>query len=98
MTAIEVSWAWRAEAACKGTPPRWWFPARGERPERAALELCAICPVRPACLEHALLHEKFGLWAGTSEKARRRMRRVMGIRLLEHHPDEHLDNDVTETS
>ena len=37
--------------------------------------MCAGCPVRAQCLEHALAHdERFGVWGGTSERERRRLK------------------------
>jgi hypothetical protein len=77
---------WRADAACIGTPIRWWYPANDEMPYEAVAR-CQTCPVQSDCLEHALRYEKHGYWAGTSERARARLRRTVGIRLIEHDPD-----------
>jgi WhiB family redox-sensing transcriptional regulator len=42
--------------------------------ERAALALCATCPVRDECLDYALeARERYGVWGGTTEKERRRL-------------------------
>ena len=39
-----------------------------------AKSVCAVCPVRQACLEHALAHrEREGIWGGTTERERRRI-------------------------
>jgi WhiB family redox-sensing transcriptional regulator len=66
---------WHAEAACRGTDPEVFFP-RTSDPRHEALALCASCPVRSQCLEHALaLPEDHGTWGGRSERARRRIRR-----------------------
>jgi transposase-like protein len=73
---------WRQDAACKDTPGHWWFPnddLRGVPLEAAAT--CNRCPVRAECHEHALRHERHGVWAGTSERARQRLRRTLRIRL-----------------
>ena len=66
--------AWQARAACFGADPTIFFPERGE-PTTLAKEMCRSCPVRDECLAHAMAHnEKFGIWGGTSERERRRMR------------------------
>ena len=39
-----------------------------------AKAICAECPVRQACLEHALAHrEREGVWGGATERERRRI-------------------------
>lgn len=66
---------WMRFAACQGVSPETFFPARGE-PSAAAVAFCGRCPVRVACLEYALADSSLqGVWAGTSERARRRLRR-----------------------
>lgn len=71
---------WQDEAACAGTEPGRFF-ASDEPTQQEALELCRGCPVREACLEHALRHgERYGIWGGLREHERqqlvRRRRRV----------------------
>lgn len=66
---------WHDDAACRGMDPELWFPRRGE-PTRPAQDVCATCPVVADCLDWALGNgEQFGIWGGTSERERRRMRR-----------------------
>lgn len=66
---------WRHSAACAGTDPEAFFPGRG-RVAKAARRVCAACPVRRECLEHALASgERFGVWGGLSERERREARR-----------------------
>jgi WhiB family redox-sensing transcriptional regulator len=70
-----ASAAFMAFGACRGTDPDVFFPDRGESLEPAK-RVCAECVVRDECLEHALAHgERFGVWGGTSERERRRIRR-----------------------
>lgn len=67
---------WMGDAACKGKPTDWFFPERGQslREQKA---VCAGCPVRQACLDYALeFRVRFGIWGGTSEQERRRLRLV----------------------
>lgn len=64
---------WRPRAACKNMNPDMFFAERGEDVE-PALRVCDSCPVRYECLaEH--LYEEFGVWGGTTEAGRRRLRR-----------------------
>lgn len=66
---------WRADAACIGVDPDLFYPQRGED-TKAPKAICRGCEVRFECLEFALEHgEKFGIWGGESERARRRIRR-----------------------
>ncbi len=69
---------WRQYSACQGHPTWWWYRRPGGRlagPHLDALRICEACPVRTACLEHALATpEEIGLWGGIPEKQRHRMR------------------------
>lgn len=70
----EPPW-WRALGACRGIDPAIFFPERGESCVEAKA-VCAGCPVRGECLDFALdVGEHFGIWGGTSERERQRMRR-----------------------
>jgi WhiB family redox-sensing transcriptional regulator len=67
---------WAAFAACKDHPQTSFFPLNRQE-EAAALAICAICPVREDCLDHALAtNERFGVWGGATEKDRRRLLRL----------------------
>lgn len=67
--------AWRHDGACNGVVDDRFFPERGQS-TRPAKDICAGCKVRETCLEYALENgEKFGIWGGTSERERRRIRR-----------------------
>jgi WhiB family redox-sensing transcriptional regulator len=53
--------------------PKKFFPGRNENSD--AKEVCARCPVRVECLEHALTaREQFGIWGGLGERSRRKLR------------------------
>jgi hypothetical protein len=66
---------WRLEARCAETDPEAFFPEKGGS-ARAALAVCVECPVRSECLSYALENdERFGVWGGTTERERRRLRR-----------------------
>jgi WhiB family redox-sensing transcriptional regulator len=67
--------AWHVLAACRAKDPSNFYVERGQdiAPARA---LCAVCPVREDCLEHALAQpERDGVWGGLSVQERRRLRR-----------------------
>lgn len=66
---------WRALAACTGIDPVIFYPSsEDESDARAAKSVCAVCEVREACLEHALMvREKDGIWGGATERERRRI-------------------------
>lgn len=78
-----VELAWQEFALCADTPLDWWYPTRGEKLSEEAKALCDACPAWKACRDWALHHERFGIWAGTSERQRRILRRQSGIRFVE---------------
>ena len=41
--------------------------------------MCLDCPVNNECLDHALRHEHYGFWAGTSEEQRISIRKKLNI-------------------
>ena len=62
---------WRDDAACRDEDPELFF-AHDDATAQRALAICAGCPVRDACLEHALANgERHGVWGGTTEHERR---------------------------
>lgn len=67
---------WMAEANCAGLDPELMFPGRGDTETlQAAKVVCAECPVKQQCLDYAIENgEHFGVWGGTSERERRRIR------------------------
>jgi WhiB family redox-sensing transcriptional regulator len=65
--------SWMAEGKCAQYPPSTFFPSDGVGVE-VARRICADCPVRIPCLEHALEHRiDHGVWGGCSERERRRI-------------------------
>ena len=66
---------WRRLARCRGLDPEVFYPVNDDDAE-AAKAVCALCPVREACLEGALAsREKPGGWGGLTERERRRVLR-----------------------
>ncbi len=65
---------WRTRANCLGVDPELFFAERGES-TREAKQVCAGCAVKAQCLAESQ-NEKFGIWAGLSERDRRKQRRA----------------------
>ncbi|GGK01664.1 hypothetical protein GCM10011583_36580 [Streptomyces camponoticapitis] len=74
------AWDWLRDAACVGADPELFFPVgdsdpAAEQTERAKA-VCHSCPVESRCLEWALdTGRTSGVWGGTDEEERRRLRR-----------------------
>jgi WhiB family transcriptional regulator, redox-sensing transcriptional regulator len=66
---------WRRYARCLGADPEQFYPpADSEDGAESAKAICATCPVREPCLEHAITaREKQGVWGGLDERERRRL-------------------------
>jgi WhiB family transcriptional regulator, redox-sensing transcriptional regulator len=74
MTPADLDW--QAQALCAQTGAEFFFPEPGSS-VREAKRICALCEMRPACLDYALQNdERFGVWGGLSEKERLAIRRV----------------------
>src|SRR2546421_6301633 len=72
---------WRQVAACRDTNPDLFFPVGTTGPAIEQIEqakaVCGECPVQAACLEFALVtNQDSGVWGGTSEEERRKLRRA----------------------
>jgi len=66
---------------CATTDPELFFPDRADwYSSQTAKKLCRSCHVIDACFAHALKHEEYGVWGGTTGVERRNMRRRMGLR------------------
>ncbi len=74
---------WQLAAACRGEDATAfyapnYFEKRSEKDARetVAKRICAVCPVRAACLEYALAtREPHGVWGGCNEMERRALLR-----------------------
>ena len=87
MSALGVSKLntdWHDSAHCRGEAGRDFYPPFGgeRKRERVAREqraktVCAACPVRSQCLEHAILSgERYGVWGGLTFDERVTFRRT----------------------
>jgi len=73
----ELKLGWQERASCQAAEATAFFAPDSERirerekREAAAKRVCAQCPVRQACLEHAVsVPEQFGIWGGMTEVER----------------------------
>lgn len=72
--ALKISWM--ALGKCRDMDPALFFPSDGIG-VRAAQRVCAVCPVRIPCLQHALDNRiDDGVWGGASERERRHILRL----------------------
>jgi len=72
---------WRAAAACRDTDPDLFFPIGTTGPAidqiDAAKQVCQQCEAQAPCLEFALAtNQESGVWGGTSEEERRKLRKA----------------------
>lgn len=69
---------WQTLAACHDLPLDLFFPSSGMESLRninVIKPFCAVCPVVVECLAYALSHpDERGIWAGTTENDRRKIR------------------------
>lgn len=71
---------WRDDAACRDEDPDLFFPIGTTGPalmqEAEAKAVCGRCPVREPCLRWAVeAGQDLGIWGGTNETERRRLKR-----------------------
>jgi WhiB family redox-sensing transcriptional regulator len=67
---------WHDQGICATTDPAIFYPEPGAS-DAPALEICAGCPIRRTCLQHALTAPEWhGVWGGVSQNERRRLIRA----------------------
>lgn len=77
------------KAKCTSLPPAGFFPPNSTDVRRAKMfcngtdpEYPQVCKVREQCLEYALVNHLFGVWGGTSERDRRKIRAARKAEVL----------------
>jgi len=78
-TAAADETTWRDQASCRQLDPGVFFPAGDLVAQEIedAKAICESCPVQSDCLQFALENkQEDGIWGGTDEVERRRLRRV----------------------
>lgn len=78
--AVSEHWEWQLSGACRGHDVDLFFHPYGEREpsrtrrERAALAVCASCPVMAVCRQYSLeAREPYGVWGGLTEADREQL-------------------------
>ena len=83
---------WRRAAACRNTEPDLFFPVGTTGPAvdqiDAAKRVCRSCDAMEPCLDFALAtNQESGVWGGTSEEERRKLRKAwLAARRSQHAP------------
>lgn len=73
---------WYQQAKCRLVDPAIFFPDKHANAHtiKSAKQVCARCPVISECLAYALTADVEGVWGGTVQRERNRMRRGMDRR------------------
>ena len=72
------------KAACKGLDVELFYPDKDIftlEEEKLFARMCVECPVMEMCLEWGLVHEKSGIWGGTTPFRRQQARKALNIRV-----------------
>jgi WhiB family redox-sensing transcriptional regulator len=80
--AIEASWIWQVQGACRGEDSTLFYyddNERGDNKENktaTAKAICGTCKVKQECLAFALqINERYGIWGGTTPEERKSIKR-----------------------
>lgn len=79
---MKILMPWNFEgASCWGIDTDFFFPENHGITEenRVAKKICNSCRWKQECLTYALHYRVLGIWGGTSESERKRMRRKLNI-------------------
>ena len=81
LALANADYGWRKDAECRDTDPELFFPVGTTGAALVQIEnaksVCRRCSVQAECLEFALsTNQDSGIWGGTSEEERRKLRRA----------------------
>lgn len=83
---VHDQWEWQYEGACREVDPESFFlepsmrGANKRKREQSAIAVCNTCPVKQACLKHALsVPEVYGVWGGMNEEDRHQLANRLGM-------------------
>jgi len=65
---------WRELALCRGEDQSIFFPENDRLASGRAKAICATCPVMAQCMDYAIAHDEVGVWGGTTQRERRRIK------------------------
>jgi hypothetical protein len=67
------------QGSCSGIDTELFFPVEEkDTPQYIIQRLCGSCPIKEACLEWGLAHERYGTWGGTTARTRSTIRKIKG--------------------
>jgi len=75
-----------ANAACKGLDVELFYPDKdifSPEEERLFARMCSECPVMEMCLEWGMVHERSGIWGGTTPLRRQAARKVLNLQVTD---------------
>jgi hypothetical protein len=75
-SALSARMAWMTEGACLTRPEINWFPTDGD-PADDAKAVCRWCSVHEQCLDQAIARHEYGVWGGTTEREREKLRALL---------------------
>jgi WhiB family transcriptional regulator, redox-sensing transcriptional regulator len=67
---------WKMLGHCVGKDPAIFFPVvdYNRFEVKVAKDICAVCPVRAQCMDYALRNNEVGIWGGTTERERKKIK------------------------
>lgn len=65
---------WKALGNCRGRDTNFFYPENNRWAEVSAKKVCAGCPVFAQCMDWALAHDELGIWGGTTDRERRKIK------------------------
>jgi hypothetical protein len=79
-----------AECRKREIPANWFFDYENianpnhplGRVPKECVDACKACSIRVECLDYALSFALNGYWGGTRKNARQKLRKTLGVRLL----------------
>jgi hypothetical protein len=85
-TAFKLRWnpELTAGAGCKGLDVELFYPDKDiftAEEEKLFARMCAECPVMEMCLEWGLVHERSGVWGGTTPYRRQVARKALNLQV-----------------
>jgi WhiB family redox-sensing transcriptional regulator len=69
---MSESLEWRRRGKCRPYPKYLFYPDSVQDTGQIAFakRICNGCPVRETCLDWAVRHHEYGIWAGSDERER----------------------------
>jgi WhiB family redox-sensing transcriptional regulator len=59
---------------CREIDLEVFFPENDRWAEKRAKDICAGCLVRAQCMDYALAHNEVGIWGGTTQRERNKIK------------------------